>query len=264
MAPAERVLRRVAAAIGSTASPSRWPPLGGQQRVVAGERVAGDFGQVALSNRTLTVPAATVRMVGARSVQAATRQVLTCAPRLPVAGARSAPELVHLTCSGPMSSLRLAGTTRGRAQQAEDDLQRTFLAVAAVAAPGHGQRAFQIAGREVVEHQRVVLKVPWPAASAWRSTSNRRVEFVLVDPAEAEPAQLGGEGAGGRELRLRVDDAGDSDEKEAAAAGCRARRRCGHAAGFGRSRKRDERLAGTTDQVDDAVAGARCFRGFRA
>ena len=46
---------------------------------------------------------------------------------------------------------------------------------------------------------------------------HRRVELMLVDVAEFEhPTEggdggLGGEGAGGGELRLRVDDAGDDE-----------------------------------------------------
>ena len=102
-----------------------------------------------------------------------------------------------------------------------------------MAAPGQrAVTAFQIAGREVVEYQRVVLKVPFGQALlegclAFDQPVHRRVEFVLVDRTHSEhlaqcgDGALGGEGAGRGQLRLRVDDTGgdqgDGEVADAAA-----------------------------------------------
>ena len=84
------------------------------------------------------------------------------------------------------------GAAVGGAQQAVDDLQLAFLAVAVVterrelAAP-----SLQIARRDVVEHQRAVLEMPLRQRRldrrlAFGEPVERGVEFVLVDRAQAQ------------------------------------------------------------------------------
>ena len=117
-------------------------------------------------------------------------------------------------------------TTLGRAQQTEDDLQRARLAVAAV--PALGQRAMgslQVTGGQVVEHQRVFLQVPLgqtllDGRLLPHEPVHGGVELMLVDGAEPEHLAQGGDGAfgrqgaGGGQLGLRIDDAGDDQGED--------------------------------------------------
>ena len=118
-------------------------------------------------------------------------------------------------------------------------LQRALLAVAAV--PALGQRAvgaLHVAGGQVVEHQRVLSKVPLgepllDGGLPLDQPVHRRVELMRIDVAESEQfAQggyraLGGQRAGGGQFRPRVDDAGDDerDDQVAEAAGATADQR---------------------------------------
>ena len=113
------------------------------------------------------------------------------------------------------------GAAVGRAQEAVDDLQLALLAVAVVAAFGQGAAAaFDIARRDVVEHQRPALEMALRQRGLDRALTleepvERGVEFVLADLAEVQldaEARGGGGGIerpGGGELGGRGDDAAD-------------------------------------------------------
>ena len=113
------------------------------------------------------------------------------------------------------------GTAVGRAQKAIDDLQLALLAVAAVAPLGQrAAAAFDVARRDVVEHQRPALEMAFGEGGLdGRLTLEQpiegRVEFVLADLAQGQldaEARGGGGGIerlGGGELRGRRDDAAD-------------------------------------------------------
>ena len=83
-------------------------------------------------------------------------------------------------------------TAVGGAQQAIDDLPLAALAVPAVAELGERTAApFQIAGRDVVEHQRAAAEMALGQRRldrwlAHRQPVERAVELVLVDHAQAE------------------------------------------------------------------------------
>ena len=113
------------------------------------------------------------------------------------------------------------GTAVGCAQKPIDDLQLALLAVAAVAAPGErAAAAFDVARRDVVEHQRPALQMALCQRGLDRALTleepvERGVEFVLADVAERQfDAEAGGGGdrierLGGGELGGRRDDAAD-------------------------------------------------------
>ena len=124
-------------------------------------------------------------------------------------------------------------TPGGRTEQTEDDLERALLAVAAVAALGEfAVRSLDVAGGQVVEHQGVFLEVALGEALldgclALDEPVHCGVQLLRVDGAEVEhlpergDGAFGRQGAGGGELRLRVDDAGDEqcEDEVAVAAG---------------------------------------------
>ena len=89
-------------------------------------------------------------------------------------------------------------TALGRAQQPEDDLQRALLAVAAVPVLGQrAVRALHVAGGQVVEHQRVLAKMPLgepllDGGLPLDQPVHRRVELMLIDVAESEQFAQGG------------------------------------------------------------------------
>ena len=109
----------------------------------------------------------------------------------------------------------------GGAQQAVDDLRLALLAVAIVAALGQRTAAaFDIARRDVIEHQRPAFQMALGERGLDRALAlvqpiERGVEFALVDLAQAQfDAQArGGRGRierlGGGELGGRRDDAAD-------------------------------------------------------
>ena len=112
-------------------------------------------------------------------------------------------------------------------------LERALLAVAAVAALGEfAVRSLDVAGGQVVEHQGVFLEVALGEALldgclALDEPVHCGVQLLRVDGAEVEhlpergDGAFGRQGAGGGELRLRVDDAGDEqcEDEVAVAAG---------------------------------------------
>ena len=124
-------------------------------------------------------------------------------------------------------------TPGGGAEQTEDDLERALLAVAAVAALGEfAVRPLDVAGGQVVEHEGVFLEVALGEALLddrlpLDEPVHRGVQLLRVDGAEVEHLAERGDGAfgrqsaGGGELRLRVDDAGDEqcEDEVAEAAG---------------------------------------------
>ena len=124
-------------------------------------------------------------------------------------------------------------TPGGGAEQTEDDLARALLAVAAAAALGEfAVRSLEVAGGQVVEHQGVFLEVALGEALLdgglpLDEPVHRGVQLLRVDRAEVEhlaergDGGFGRQGAGGGELRLGVDDAGDEqgEDELAVAAG---------------------------------------------
>src|SRR5271165_702341 len=118
------------------------------------------------------------------------------------------------------------GAAVGRAEETVDDLGLALLAVPVVAALGQrATAAFDIARRHVVEHQRPALQMPlgergFDGALTFMQPIERRVEFVLVDLAEAEfDTEAGGGGRrierlGGGEFGGRRDDAADDHRQD--------------------------------------------------
>src|SRR5215210_7661209 len=117
------------------------------------------------------------------------------------------------------------------AEQAVDDLERALLAVTAVSPFGQRTAAsLHVARRDVVEHQRAVLKVAsgqrgLDGGLARQQPVERGIEFVVVNRAETERfAKAGGrrgrrERPGGGEFGDGVEDAADQQgEDEVAAA----------------------------------------------
>ena len=118
-------------------------------------------------------------------------------------------------------------------RQTEDDLERALLAVAAVPALGEfAVRSLDVAGGQVIEHQGVFLEVALRQALLdgrlpLDEPVHRGVQFLRVDRDEVQhlpergDGAFGSQGAGGGELRLRVDDAGDEqcEDEVAEAAG---------------------------------------------
>ena len=113
------------------------------------------------------------------------------------------------------------GAAVGRAEKAVDDLQLALLAVAVVAALGQrAAAAFDVARRDVVEHQRPALQMALGERGLDRTLAleqpvERGVEFVLANVAQGQlDAEAGGGGGGierfgGGELGGRGDDAAD-------------------------------------------------------
>ena len=107
------------------------------------------------------------------------------------------------------------GAAVGRAQEAVDDLQLALLAVAVVAAFGQGAAAaFDIARRNVVEHQRPALEMALRQRGLDRALTleepvERGVEFVLADLAQGQlDAEARGGGGGMSALAVASLEAG--------------------------------------------------------
>ena len=199
------------------------------------------------NNDGVTVPAASsLRIIGARSVVIQRRpstpakslrmRAAVSMPRSPTSTTRCKPKRVRIFSTWQATVLGVGRraledldrnrTTLGRAQQTEDDLQRALLAVAAV--PALGQRAvgsLQVTGGQVVEHQRVFPQVPLgqtllDGRLLLHEPVHRGVELMLIDGAEPEHLAQGGDGAvgrqgaGGGQLGLRIDDAGDDQGED--------------------------------------------------
>src|SRR5438874_2738769 len=92
----------------------------------------------------------------------------------------------------------------GRAQQAINDLQLAALAVAIVAEPGElAATPLQIAGGDVVEHQRAILQMEprqrgLDLGLTLQQPIKRHIELILIDLSQAENRTE----AGGGELRF--------------------------------------------------------------
>ena len=131
----------------------------------------------------------------------------------------------HRVCGAAREHLDGHGTAVRGAEQTVDDLQLASLAVTVVAELGQrAAPAFQIARRDVVEHQGAAGEVAFGEGRLDRRLAHREpvqsaVEFVLVDHAEAELlAQAGAGGVrrqcpGGGELGARIEQAADDESQ---------------------------------------------------